>query len=102
MRKANRFLPSVLLVMILPVLLNTACGSSKYTVTFSECTLPFVTVRETDFRCGPLDLPLTDESRRKISTFLQGGAIGATRRCSISLRPHITTQAVPGSSTTRL
>jgi len=73
MRKANRFLPSVLLFMILPVLLNTACGSSKYTVAFSEYTLPFVTVREADFRCGPLDLPLTDECRRMISTFLQRG-----------------------------
>lgn len=73
MRKANGCMPSVLLLMILPVLLNTGCGSSKYAVAFSEYSLPFVTVREADFRCGPLDLPLTDESRRMISTFLQRG-----------------------------
>ena len=72
-RKADRSLPAILFLMILSVWLNTSCGSSKYTVTFSEYTLPFVTVREADFRCGPLDLPLTDESRREISTFLQRG-----------------------------
>lgn len=72
-RKADRYLPAALFLMILSVLLNTGCGSSKYTVTFSEYTLPFVTVREADFRCGPLELPLTDASRRKISTFLQRG-----------------------------
>jgi UDP-2,3-diacylglucosamine pyrophosphatase LpxH len=72
-RKPHRFMLSVLLLMLLPVLLNTGCGSSKYTVGFSKYTLPFVTVREADFRCGPVDLPLTEESRGKIATFLQRG-----------------------------
>jgi hypothetical protein len=73
-RKSRRFIPWALLLMLLPVLLNTGCGgSSKYTVAFSDYTLPFVTVREADYRCGPVDLPLTDESRGKISTFFQRG-----------------------------
>ena len=72
--KTHRFMPSVLFLMLFPVLLNTGCGgSSKYTVDFSDYTLPFVTMREADFRCGPVDLPLTDESRGKIATFFQRG-----------------------------
>ena len=73
-RKSRRSIPWALLFMLLPVLLSTGCGgSSKYTVAFTDYTLPFVTVREADFRCGPVDLPLTDESRGKMSTFFQRG-----------------------------
>jgi UDP-2,3-diacylglucosamine pyrophosphatase LpxH len=71
--KTYRFMLLILLIIVLPVLLNMGCGPSKYTVSFSKYTLPFATVREADFRCGPVDLPMTEESRRKISTFLQRG-----------------------------
>jgi hypothetical protein len=70
-----RFVSSILLVVILPVFLNMGCGpsgASKYQV-FTEYTLPCAVVREADFRCGPVDLPVTAESRKKISAFLQRG-----------------------------
>jgi hypothetical protein len=71
--KRDRFVSSILLIVILPVLLNLGCGPSKYTVSFSEYTLPCAVVREANLRCGPVDLPVTAESRKKISTFLQRG-----------------------------
>jgi hypothetical protein len=47
-RKLHRCIRPALLIMLVPVFSNTGCGSSKYTVTFGEYTLPFVTVREAD------------------------------------------------------
>ena len=70
--KRDRIVSSILLILILPVLSNTGCGPSKYDL-FTEYPLPCAIVREAGFRCGPVDLPLTAESRKKISTFLQRG-----------------------------
>lgn len=41
-------------------------------------TVPFVVVREADFRVGPVDLPLNDEGKKKIEDFLLKG--GDNRR----------------------
>jgi hypothetical protein len=70
--KRDRFASSILLVTTLPVLLNMGCGPSKYNF-FTEYPLPCAVVREANFRCGPVDLPVTAESWSKISTFLQRG-----------------------------
>ena len=65
--------PLFFIWIILPLLMLSGCESSKYSAPSAKYTIPFVTVREADFRCGPLDLPLNRESRRRISNFLQRG-----------------------------
>jgi len=70
--RRDRLVSSILLTMSLPMLSNTGCAPSKYDL-FTEYPLPCAVVREADFRCGPVDLPVTAESRNKISTFLHRG-----------------------------
>lgn len=49
-------------------------------------SVPFVVVREADFRVGPVDLPLNDEGKKKISTFLLKGG---DNRCSDIIAPEV-------------
>jgi len=56
----------MVLILVSFFLLKAGCQTPKYSI-------PFITVREADFRIGPLDLPLDEKSKEMILTFLQRG-----------------------------